>query len=118
MVLGDKSNGVKMTKYKKGKNLLTQKELKEAAKNKQYVWVVWLTPNPYDKGKQLNYAVIPESYADEDGFYLGDTAWDNVDNDEEKCFSDGYDGDTLEVYEAVLKINKEKRNVAKPKSSK
>jgi hypothetical protein len=92
-----------MNKYKKGNKILTQKDLKEAAKNKKHVWVEYRLANPYDKFKEMNEAVIPEPTTNNDGFYLGDTCWDNVDDDNEKCFSDGFDGDTLSIYNAVLK---------------
>jgi len=90
-----------MPKYKKGDKILTQKELKQIADNKGFVWVEYRLANPSDKHKEMNEAVVPEATSDGEGFYLGDTCWDNVDDDGEKCFSDGYDGDTLIVYEAV-----------------
>jgi hypothetical protein len=92
-----------MNKYKKGNEILTQKDLKEAAKNKRCVWVEYSLPDPSDKFKEMNGAVIPEPTADNNGFYLGGTCWDNINDDSARCVSEGYDGDTLIIYDVVKK---------------
>lgn len=94
--------GCDMCKYQRGEKILTQKELKKAAKNKEYVWVKLIYLDPSDKFKEMSEPVVPEPMPDDDGFYLGETCWDNGDDDNEKCYIEGLN-DTIYIYEAIEK---------------